>query len=302
MRLEASRPPRWRWLLVRLLVVGLIAVGSAEALVWYENHLIFLPSRYPEGRWDLARLPAPPSGQTIDIEDAWFETEDGVRLHAWFAAPTAAERDSNALPMVLWLHGNAGNLSDRYETLVDLVNLPARVLLADYRGYGRSEGRPSEGGLYRDARAAWRELTEARHVAPERIVIFGKSLGTAPAIDLATRVRPAALIVQSGFTSIPDMAKTVFPFLPRVLVRTKMSSIDKIGRITVPKLFIHSPADEVVPYAMGRALFDAAPEPKTFLEVAGAGHNETATVGGAAYWRAMRAFVDRCAGKGFEGV
>jgi len=282
---------RRRRVWVPILALLAVIVCSVGFLMSFENHMIFYPSRYPVGRWDIPRLPGPPAGQAISIEDVYFSTEDGVRLNGWLAAPASPKAEADTLPTMLWFHGNAGNLTDRYEMLVGLVNLPARVLLVDYRGYGRSEGRPSEKGLYRDARAAWRYLTGERGIAPQRVVIFGKSLGGAPAIELATQVRPAGLIVQSSFTSIPDMAGRVFPIVPRFLVRTKMDSLDKIRGIHVPKLFIHSPADEVVPYDMGRTLYDAAPEPKTFYTVAGARHNETWLVGGKAYWEAIRGFV-----------
>jgi len=194
--------------------------------------------------------------------------------------------------VLLFFHGNAGNLSHRAELLFELATrVPARVFVVGYRGYGRSEGRPSEDGLYRDARGAWRHLTGEDGLPPDRIVIFGKSLGGAVAIDLATEVEPAGLIVESSFTSIPDMAGKHYPFVPKFMVRTQMNSLAKITTISCPKLFIHSKADRVVPYALGRKLYEAAPEPKSFHEVHGAGHNETWLVGGSAYFDAIAGFV-----------
>jgi fermentation-respiration switch protein FrsA (DUF1100 family) len=149
--------------------------------------------------------------------------------------------------------------------------------------------------LYRDARAAWDLLTGARGVPAQRIVVFGESLGCAPAIDLAAQVVPAGLVVQSGFTSIPDMVAALLPFVPRTLIRTRLDSLGRIRRVRCPKLFIHSPADEVVPYGLGRRLYEAALEPKRFHEVPGAPHNETHRVGGEAYWEALRSFVSSCA-------
>jgi fermentation-respiration switch protein FrsA (DUF1100 family) len=171
---------------------------------------------------------------------------------------------------------------------------PTQVFIVDYRGYGRSEGRPSEEGLYTDARAAWRYLVEERGIAPARIVIFGKSLGGAVAVELATQVKPAGVILESSFTSVPDMAARHFPFVPKALIRTKMNSAGKIARIRAPKLHIHSPADEVVPYELGRELFDAAADPKRFHRVEGAGHNETYLVGGSGYFAAIRDFMEYC--------
>ena len=170
--------------------------------------------------------------------------------------------------------------------------LPAEVLIFDYRGYGRSEGKPSEKGLYSDARAAWRYLEVERSVAPERVVLFGRSLGAGVAVDLASHVEPAGLVVESGFSSIPAMARHHYPFIPRFLVRSRMDSLTKIQTISCPKLFVHSRADEVAPFALGYALYEAAPEPKKFYEVEGAGHNETSLVGGRAYFAALAEFIN----------
>ena len=148
-----------------------------------------------------------------------------------------------------------------------------------------------------DARAAWDYLTTERKIPSGNIVIFGDSLGGAVAIELATKVAPAGLIVQSSFTSIKDMAAQVMPFLPTFILRTRMDSINKIAHVGAPKLFIHSPADEMVPYRLGRKLFDAAAEPKQFYEVQGASHNETDIIGGRAYFDAIGDFVRDCAPK-----
>ncbi|HEY9286275.1 MAG TPA: alpha/beta hydrolase, partial [Pyrinomonadaceae bacterium] len=201
-------------------------------------------------------------------------------------APVATDR------AVLFLHGNAGNVSHRHEIIESFAALPSNVLALDYRGYGRSDGSPSEEGLYRDARAAWDYLTKTRGFPANRVVIYGESLGGAVAVDLAARVRPCALVVQSSFTSIADMAAEVMPFVPRFLVRTKMNSLEKIARVRAPVLVVHSPADDVVPYKLGRKLYDAAPEPKRFHEIKNAPHNLTHEIGGAAYVAALRDFVD----------
>lgn len=146
-----------------------------------------------------------------------------------------------------------------------------------------------------DARAAWNHLINERNVPADKIIVFGDSLGGAVAIDLAAEVKPAGLIVQSGFTSIADMAAEVMPFIPGFIIRTKMDSLSKIPRVSCPKLFIHSPNDEMVPYRMGRRLYDAAQEPKQFYEVAGASHNTMDMVGGRAYFDAIGNFVRSCA-------
>ncbi len=261
----------------------------------FEEKFIYFPSKYPEGMWDVDPIHAD-EGQIVPrIEDRWLTTQDGVNLHGWYCRPCLRESGSlvsiPAEMVFLLFHGNAGNITDRYDMILMLVALPAEVFIVDYRGYGKSEGRPSEKGLYLDARAAWDDLFTRRNAPLEGIVIYGESLGGAVAIDLATQVEPAGLIVQSSFTSIPDMGKKMIPILPRFLVRTKMDSINKIPRVRCSKLFVHSPADEVVPYEFGRRLFQAALEPKQFYEIPEAPHNETHRVGGAAYMNVLRSFV-----------
>jgi fermentation-respiration switch protein FrsA (DUF1100 family) len=269
--------------------IAFVFVGFATMILLmalFERSLIFFPTRYPDGFWDTEAVAR---GSGCVIEDRFFKAEDGVGLHGWWVRRVDGGDDD---PVLLFFHGNAGNLSHRAELLFELATrVPARVLMVGYRGYGRSEGRPSEEGLYLDARAAWRHLTVESGLPPDRIVVFGKSLGGAVAVDLATVVEPAGLIVESSFTSVPDMAGKHYPFVPKFMIRTRMNSLAKIRTISCPKLFIHSKADRVVPYALGRKLFEAAPEPKRFHEVLGAGHNETWLVDGNAYFDAMSSFV-----------
>jgi len=282
--------------LLRLVIsLVLIWVTIVVVLALLERSMIFYPTRYPDGLWD-TELVVRSSG--CSIEDCTFETDDGVSLHAWWCRPRESAGPTEGM-VVLWFHGNAGNLSYRADMMLRLAReLPVQVVIVDYRGYGRSDGRPSEDGLYRDGRAAWRYLTVDRGIEPGRVVILGKSLGGAVAVDLASHVEPAGLIVQSSFTSVRDMARRHFPFVPRALIRTRMDSLAKIGSVSCPKLFVHSPNDEIVPYALGRRLFDAAPGPKRFHVVEGARHNDTYLVGGAAYYAALREFVASCAGRG----
>jgi pimeloyl-ACP methyl ester carboxylesterase len=284
------------WRLVRIML--LLVAGLMVVIMALEDRLIYFPSKYPDGFWNVDNIPAREGEVVPKIEDCYFDTGDGVRLHGWLCSPHRKTGGSfvqvPAEMVLLWFHGNAGNISYRYDMIRAMMELPVRVFIIDYRGYGRSEGKPSEKGLYLDARAAWGYLIDNRGIPAERIIIFGKSLGGAPAIDLASQVEAGGLIVQSSFTSAADMASAVLPFYPHALLHTKMDSVSKIARVHCPKLFIHSTADEVVPYKLGRRLYEAAPEPKQFYEVQGAPHNSTYIVGGKAYFDALRRFIESC--------
>ncbi|HLG18050.1 MAG TPA: alpha/beta hydrolase [Blastocatellia bacterium] len=292
--LRSSKNVGWR-----LARIGLMTfAGVAILIMGFEDRLIYFPSKYPEGLWDVSRIPQVEGEIVPNIEDCYFVTSDGVKLHGWFCTPRRTARGSlEPIPadmVLLWFHGNAGNVTDRYDMIRVMMGIPVQVFIVDYRGYGKSEGSPSEQGLYLDARAAWDYLVSERGVRPGNIIILGKSLGGVPAIDLASKVDPAGLIVQSSFTSAHDMAAAVMPLLPRFLIHSRMESVKKIPVVRCPKLFIHSPRDEVVPYELGRRLFDAASEPKQFYTVEGAGHNETYFVGGNRYVEAVRQFVESC--------
>jgi pimeloyl-ACP methyl ester carboxylesterase len=284
--------------IMRLTRMALMLIAGLLIMVmFFEDRFIYYPAKYPEGDWQIVSFAR--EGEIIPaIEDCYFQTSDGMKLHGWFCSPQKKVGGAfEAVPSVmtlLWFHGNAGNITHRYDMLKDLIKLPARIFIIDYRGYGRSEGSPSEEGLYLDARAAWDYLTSERGIPSNRIIIFGKSLGGAVAIDLATKVEAAGLIAQSTFTSAADMAACVMPFIPRALIKTKMDSINKIAGVRCAKLFIHSPTDEVVPCELGRRLFEAASEPKQFYEVKGATHNDTWLAGGKDYFETLRAFIEAC--------
>ena len=267
-------------------------------MVFFEESMIFFPDPYPSGEWDAAVVS---SGSGATIEDCFFDASDGVKLHGWWCRPSPDATGATAGMVLLWFHGNAGNLAHRAPQMLALARIPAQVFIVDYRGYGRSEGRPDEHGLYRDGRAAWDYLTGARDVDPERIVIHGVSLGGAVAVNLATEVEAAGLIVQSSFTSVPDMAAHHYRIVPKWLVRTRMNSIAKIGDVDCPVMVIHSKGDEVVPFVHGQRLYDAARGDRRFVEISGAAHNETSLVGGNRYFAAIREFLEDCAGPGRGG-
>jgi hypothetical protein len=221
----------------------------------------------------------------LDYEDLTLTTSDGVAINAWFV-PSDVEG-----PVVLFCHGNAGNISHRLDTIRLLHDLGLSVLIFDYRGYGASGGSPSEEGTYRDAKAAWSYLTDQRQVAPRMVVLFGRSLGGPVAAHLAANHDPGALIIESAFTSIPDIGATAYPFLPvRLMSRYDYSTVDLVEKATCPVLVVHSPTDEIIPFQHGRAIYEAAPEPKAFLELLGS-HNEGFLISGDKYTDGLRYFI-----------
>jgi fermentation-respiration switch protein FrsA (DUF1100 family) len=229
-----------------------------------------------------------PSGLALRFEEVRLRAEDGIDLDAWYL-PFAGSRFT-----FLVCNGNAGNMAYRLDR-AQLIHaqLGAGVLLFDYRGYGRSAGRPDEAGTYRDARAAHRFLFEVKRLAPESIVLFGESLGAAVATQLALERPAAGLVLESPFSSIPDMARAAYPFLPPVgpLIRTRYDTLAKVPRLRMPLFVLHGEHDDIVPLAQGRRVFEAAPQPKRFFAIPGARHNDTYLEGGEAYWGALREFL-----------
>ncbi len=252
----------------------------------FEERLIFFPDR-DDGAYAAAVRGLERSAR---VEDVTMTAEDGVGLHGWYISAPANDRPR---PVVLFLHGNAGNISYWADVYRDLVGLGADVFAVDYRGFGRSEGRPDEAGVYRDAAAAWAWLTETRGIPGDRIVIYGFSLGGGVSTWLATNRRAGGLVLQSTFTSIPDVAGTIFA-PARWFVRTSMDSLSRIPTIECPILVIHGSGDELVPYDLGQRLHAAAPAGTRFHEVPGAGHNETFADGGAALLTVLGDFLRDC--------
>jgi hypothetical protein len=230
--------------------------------VFFGDSFIFFPSPYPAGYWEAHKhSPAP-------VEDVAFTAADGVKLHAWYA------KVPNARATFLVCHGNAGNVTDRIHYIQSLQKLRASVFVFDYRGYGKSEGSPSESGVYADAEAAYRWLVD-RGVPAGRIVPYGESLGGAVAVELAARVPVGGLILQCTFSSLHDMTGQVLPILPLGwFMRSKFASLAKVPKLQVPKLHFHGRPDTVVPCRLGRKLFDAAAEPKRWVEYPDLDHND----------------------------
>lgn len=270
--------------LVLIILIGIVVF--VIGLRRLERHMIYFPIKFPEGYWDTSQF----SGH---IEDCTFQTEDGVRLHGWFARALSEQNiEAEPLRTLLFCHGNAGNITHRTANIAYLVQLGINVFIFDYRGYGKSEGKPDEQGLYADALAAYEYLLSRGDVDKEKIVFFGRSLGGAVAVDLATKRPCEKLIVESTFTSVKDMSKSIFGALPvHYLVKTQFDSLSKIGTIQVPLLFIHGNRDTIVPFELGKRLFAAANEPKTFYEIQGADHNDTYEVGGKEYFERLSRFI-----------
>ncbi|UCD63874.1 MAG: alpha/beta hydrolase [Candidatus Zixiibacteriota bacterium] len=260
---------------ITLGVVGIFVAISAY-LYFNQRNMVFFPDR---------NLVTTPAQIGLTFEDVDIAVEAGERLHGWYV-PGA---DSQNTAAFLFCHGNAGNISHRLETIMFLHDLGASVLIFDYRGYGRSDGSPSESNAYADARACYDWLISEKDCLPGRIFVFGRSLGGAVAVDLAAGVACAGLIVESSFTSAAAMARRMFPVFPTgLLLRYRFDSAEKIKSVSVPVLVIHSPHDELVPFEMGRELFRSANEPKKFLEITG-DHNNQQYFEDLAY---RRAFVD----------
>jgi hypothetical protein len=228
-------------------------------MMLFEESLIFMPAKYPAGNW------IPPA---LAIEDAWFEA-DGLKLHGWYvdvAQPRA---------VVLIAHGNAGNVTNRDDLLRQFQALGASTLVFDYRGYGRSEGSPSEAGVLADARSARRWLAQRAGVAENEIILCGESLGGGVQVDLAAKDGARGLILLNTFDSLPGVAAFHYPWFPvRMLMRTRLDSLAKIADYHGPLLQIHGDRDTIVPLAMAQRLFDAANQPKELVVVVGGDHND----------------------------
>ncbi len=229
----------------------------------------------------------------LAAEDVVVPTEDGGQVHGWYFEPEAAPR-----AYVLFSHGNAGNISGRLPLAEELVRRGLAVLMYDYRGYGQSPGDPTEKGCYRDAEAALTALLE-RAGDPSRVVLFGRSLGAGVSWEMAARhPELAGIISDCAFTSIPDMAGRMFPvpFLGKVL-QTRFDNHEKIATVTLPKLLMHGEQDELIPFEMGEKLWDAAAEPKRFVPLPGAGHNDTYLVEPEFYFGTVSSFIDEVVGQ-----
>lgn len=270
-----------RRMLGELLIPLAIAYGAVLVLVYlFQSHLVYFPGT---GREAVVT----PQSYGLRYESVSIRTADNETLDAWWVPA------ENARGTVLFFHGNAGNISHRIDYLQMFHRLRYSTLIVDYRGYGKSSGTPSEAGTYRDAEAAWEHLRHARLAQPRDVVIAGESLGAAIATWLAAEVSPRAVLLFSTFTSVTDLGAQVYWFLPvRLLSRMGYDNLANLKRIRAPVFIAHSRDDDIVPYAHGRRLFEAASEPKAFLEMRG-GHNDGFIFMRPEWVSELGAFLDR---------
>ena len=249
--------------------------------------LIFFFIRFLEQKslyFPFPTLEITPQDMSMEYEDVHLTASDGTKLHGWFI-PSESSKAA-----VLLAHGNGGNISHRLEKLKMLHDTDLDILIFDYRGYGLSSGSPSEDGIYLDVQAFYDYLVNEKNLSADSIIGYGESLGGAVIINLAKGYRLGGIILEGAFTSVPDMARKLIPFMPSALLKTRFDSFNKIGTIKVPKLFFHSTSDEVVPFELGRRLFEAAQGPKEFVQLHG-GHNDAFMVSQDEYVGHIHEFV-----------
>ncbi len=266
--------------MLKFMLVVAVCYGLLVVVYFMQDRMLYL-SGVP-GR----TLTMTPTNVGMDYQDVSIETTDGVTLHGWFIAGRTSR-------VLLFFHGNAGNISHRLDSIRLFQDLGLSVLIIDYRGYGQSEGRTTERGIYRDADAAWRYLIEDRGIVASDIVIFGRSLGASVASRLAAQQQPLALIVESSFTSVPDIAQHLYPWLPaRWLSRLSHATRDYVRDVRCPVLVVHSRDDEIIPFHHGEAIFASANEPRTLLAIRGT-HNYAFLQYERAYIGGLRTFLTR---------
>lgn len=268
-------------MLKSVLVLGGLYVGLCIFMFLMQGRLLYLPA---------AQWVATPADVGMAFESVALSTDDGLTLDAWWI-PAEAQRG-----VLLFCHGNAGNISHRLESIRQFRQLGLSVFIFDYRGYGRSQGQPSEAGTYQDVQAAWDYLIETRGIAPEQVVIFGRSLGGGVAAHLAAQVRAGGVILESTFTSVPDMAVRLYPWLPvRRLSRFIYPVAENMPAIQAPLLILHSLEDELIPYSMGQQLFELATEPRYLVPLRGT-HNDGFLRSEPDYSAAIDGFLQRYLG------
>ncbi len=266
--------------LLKNILLLLLALGLLNVFMYLQQpSMTFFPYK---------KLEQTPQDWGLEYEDVQLETVDGVSLHGWYIPRSGSHGVQKTL---LFFHGNAGNISHRRTSLEIFHRLGLNVFIFDYRGYGNSQGKPDEEGLYKDARAAWLYLTEQRGIKQDDIILFGRSLGGVVAAELAAEVQPGALILESVFSSARDVANVIFPVLSRlVLLRYDFNTVAYVRQVACPVLVLHSPDDEIIPSRLGEKVFQAAKPPKFFVRMRG-GHNSGLRMSQPEYEQAVGVFV-----------
>jgi len=268
---------RIRRFLVTCLVAYLIVLGLLRV---FEYHLLFFPN-------DPGRLSGDWHPRGLDVQDVWITTSDGIRLHAWWLP------NEKATFTFLAFHGNASNIANRMEIYRFLSDAPANVLAVEYRGYGRSEGRPSESGLYLDAEAAYNFLVNSKGIEPRRIISYGQSLGTAVAAHLAAEREVGGVILEAPFPSASRVVRRVFWFFPglSLLVLGQLNTQRQLAHIRAPILIVHCTQDPVIAYQFGQEVYESAPQPKSFLRIDGYCHEESSLIAPTTYRVGLEKFL-----------
>ena len=257
-------------------IVAAFCIGALSLLYVFQEKMIFFPGK---------KIVDTPETIGLQYEDVYLVTDDEIKVHGWYVP------HPDAKATLLFFHGNAGNISHRLDSISIFHELDLSVFIIDYRGYGKSAGRPSEHGTYRDAQAAWDYLVDERRLRPDDIIVFGRSLGGAVAAGLAARVSPAAVILESTFTSIKELGKHYYPYLPvSWIARVRYPVDEDISSFNCPVLVIHSEQDDVVPFRHGKSLFEHAREPKMFLPISG-DHNTGFLLSRDVYVEGMKRFL-----------
>lgn len=268
--------------MIYLLLIPIIIILFVIWLSSNEPRFLYHPSR---------NIEQTPDQLGLKYENITLTTSDGVRINGWFAPGENLAEDGHVTRLtVLFFHGNAGNISHRLEKMAIFRDLGVDTFIIDYRGFGRSEGQPNEEGTYRDAQAAYEYLTQQRKLKPPSIVVYGESLGSAIATDLASKVPVGGFVLEEGFTSTADVGQEMFPFFPiHWLVRNKYDTIGKLPGIHIPLLILHSRDDKLIGFNHGQRLFAAANDPKQFVELRG-GHNDAFLTSALTYRAALSKF------------
>ena len=262
------------------LMIGLAGIYVFLCLLMFifQRHLIYFPDR---------TVFFTPNHIYLKYEEIRYKTSDNLSINAWLIPADSSKS------IVIFCHGNAGNISHRLESIQIFNRLSLDVFIFDYRGFGKSEGTVNEEGTYLDALGAWNFLVEKKEYNPNQIIIFGRSLGAGVASWLAREKQSKALILESSFTSLPDLGVKIYPILPvRLLSRYNYPTLENIYHITCPKLFIHSKDDEIIPFSLGMKNYESAPEPKMFLEIQGS-HNDGFIVTGSKYIEGIAKFINK---------